>query len=259
MTGSCRARSLLDQGELHRFKKSKKICPVNVAGLLTTSRHAEEPRLCWKHHVAFFPSTGQLHPTFLGGISRLQTQRDGGGRTRHYFRLSADSRKPSRTVFIWVKFTNPQLAFGGWKLLFFPLPTCLYVPAEGLSADSSAGICGEQRAQPWGCAPGKCHFGAAGAPANIYQQLDHKTPRGPFPKKDHSHGIREAQPRGSPSGLAVQHQEVKTPHPELCCHPTHAHHGSTGHISAPPKTFRVSTQPPASLLILGQPDALRIS
>lgn len=27
----------------------------------------------------------------------------------------------------------------------------------------------------------------------------------------------------------------------------------------PPKTFRVSTQPPASLLILGQPDALRIS
>lgn len=183
MTGGCRARSLLDQGELHRFKKSKKICPVNVAGLLTTSRHAEEPRLCWKHHVAFFPSTGQLHPTFLGGISRLQTQRDGGGRTRHYFRLSADSRKPSRTVFIWVKFTNPQLAFGGWKLLFFPLPTCLYMPAEGLSADSSAGICGEQRAQPWSCAPGKCHFGAAGAPANIYQQLDHKTSRGPFPQK----------------------------------------------------------------------------
>lgn len=61
MTGGCRARSLLDQGELHRFKNRKKICPVNTAGLLTTSRHAEEPRLCWKHHVAFFPSSGQPH------------------------------------------------------------------------------------------------------------------------------------------------------------------------------------------------------
>lgn len=155
----------------------------------------ETPRCLLPIQRAAPPSS---HPTFLGGISRLQTQRDGGGRTRHYFRLSADSRKPSRIVFIWVTFTNPQLAFGGWKLLFFPLPTCLYVPAEGLSADSSAGICGERRAQPWGCAPSKCHLGAAGAPANIYLQPDHKTPRGPFPRKDHSHSVMEAQPHGCP-------------------------------------------------------------
>lgn len=62
-----------------------------------------------------------------------------------YLRLSADSRKPSSVVFIWVTFTNSLFGFGGWKFLFFsPLSPFLYMLAEG----SFAKICSVERAWP---------------------------------------------------------------------------------------------------------------
>lgn len=152
----------------------------------------EIPRCLVPIHWAALPSS---HPTSVGGIFRLQTQRDGGGRTRHYFRLCADSRKPSRVVFIWVTFTNPPLAFGGWKLLFLPLSTCLYVPAEGLSTDSSAAICGERRAQPWGCAPGNCRWPLRGSrsTSKYLSAIRPQNSQGTLTQKNHSHSVTEVQ------------------------------------------------------------------